>query len=124
MTGSCDMWFLARNPPATRAVRRVANRDGLCPAPASRTSRGRGKARGKNQENRQYRIQNTRMPMGTPRPTLEGHGTGRRPGHVPAGIVIHGRCPHSSRRCSMKWETPKAIDHRLGFEITMYVAVR
>jgi len=24
----------------------------------------------------------------------------------------------------MKWETPKALDHRFGFEITMYISTR
>jgi len=24
----------------------------------------------------------------------------------------------------MKWETPEALDHRFGFEITMYISTR
>jgi len=31
---------------------------------------------------------------------------------------------HSSERSVMKWETPAAVDHRFGFEITMYISTR
>jgi coenzyme PQQ precursor peptide PqqA len=27
-------------------------------------------------------------------------------------------------RSAMKWETPQALDHRFGFEITMYISTR
>jgi coenzyme PQQ precursor peptide PqqA len=30
----------------------------------------------------------------------------------------------NTRRFSMKWETPQAIDLRFGMEITMYIANR
>ena len=30
----------------------------------------------------------------------------------------------SFRRCSMKWETPEAVDMRYGMEITMYISNR
>jgi len=34
-------------------------------------------------------------------------------------------CDHISfRRCSMKWETPEAVDMRYGMEITMYISNR
>jgi coenzyme PQQ precursor peptide PqqA len=29
-----------------------------------------------------------------------------------------------ARGLVMKWETPKALDHRFGFEITMYISTR
>jgi coenzyme PQQ precursor peptide PqqA len=31
---------------------------------------------------------------------------------------------HSLRRCTMKWETPEAVDMRYGMEITMYISNR
>ncbi|KAF1022542.1 MAG: Coenzyme PQQ synthesis protein A [Paracidovorax wautersii] len=36
---------------------------------------------------------------------------------TPAGIFCH----QPIKECFMKWETPKAVDLRFGFEITMYV---
>ncbi len=31
---------------------------------------------------------------------------------------------HIPRRCTMKWETPEAVDLRYGMEITMYISNR
>jgi coenzyme PQQ precursor peptide PqqA len=37
---------------------------------------------------------------------------------------VDRRFVHGSRRQSMKWETPEAIDMRFGMEITMYISNR
>jgi coenzyme PQQ precursor peptide PqqA len=37
---------------------------------------------------------------------------------------IHGRRPFQTRGLVMKWEIPAAVDHRFGFEITMYISTR
>jgi coenzyme PQQ precursor peptide PqqA len=45
--------------------------------------------------------------------------------NVPKGMnKLACREPVTSRRLTMKWQTPAATDMRFGFEITMYIANR
>lgn len=78
----------------------------------------------KNQENRQKQFQNTGMRCTHAAANTRNTWTGLLARRCNAGNAVHGRHPQTCRRSAMKWETPKAVDHRLGFEITMYVAVR
>ena len=56
--------------------------------------------------------------------TLERtHGSRSVPAAVQDQAVFHGRWS-SIERSAMKWETPEALDHRFGFEITMYISTR
>jgi coenzyme PQQ precursor peptide PqqA len=48
-------------------------------------------------------------------------------GRDPAGRKIRQTIDsrlHLSRRLTMKWETPEAVDLRYGMEITMYISNR